>query len=91
MKIKKLETDSSRRPLFLENTRFFEMKIKKSETDSRRKLFFRDHYVFTTLSQIYLGRSHLCKWLLLANLGRRKKGLRNTDLYRYFFPLLSLE
>ena len=57
------------------------MKIKKSETDSRRRLFFfRDHYVFTTLSQIYLGRSHLCKSLILANLGRRKKGLRNTGI-----------
>ena len=42
--------------------------------------FFRDHYGFTPLSQIYLGRSHVCKSLFLAILGSRKKSLRNTDL-----------
>ena len=29
---------------------------------------------------MYLGRSHLCKSLFVAILGRRKKSLRNTAL-----------
>ena len=45
-----------------------------------KTFFLRDHYVFSTLSQIYLGRSHVCKSLFLAILVRRKKGLRNTDV-----------
>ena len=54
--------------------------------------FFKDHYVFITLTQIYLGCSHLCKSLFLANLGSRK-GLRNTGLCEstlYLFLCLKL-
>ena len=32
------------------------------------------------LTQIYLGRSHICRSLFLAILGRRKKGLRSAAL-----------
>ena len=32
------------------------------------------------LTQIYLGRSHICKLLFLEILGHRKKGLRNAVL-----------
>ena len=51
--------------------------------------FFRKHYVFTTLSQIYLGRRHLCKSLFLAILGLRKKALRNTALNEDLFLIFD--
>ena len=51
--------------------------------------FWGGHYVFTTLSEIYLGRSHVRKSLFLAILGRRKKSLRNTALNKQSFRSFS--
>ena len=62
--------------------------MKKLESED---FFFRDHYVFTTLTQIYLGHSHLCKSLFLAILGRRKKGLRNIGLRATTQSPMSIE
>ena len=48
----------------LENTRFWRRKSRNQrQIRGEDFFFFRDHYVFTTLSQIYLGRGHLCKSL----------------------------
>ena len=41
------------------------------------------------LTQIYLGRSHICRSLFLAILGRRKKGLRNAVLTQHKIACLT--
>ena len=50
----------------------------------RRSTIVGLHYNFIlfqyALTQIYLGRSHICRLLFSVILGRRKKGLRNADV-----------